>query len=83
MFGRLDDWASKHKDGLDDAASKEGLKLLWFATGREDFLIGRSRQTVALFKKDGFQPVFKETDGAHTWINWQKYFYELAPQLFQ
>jgi enterochelin esterase-like enzyme len=83
MFGKMDDWASKHQAGLTDATGKAGLKLLWFATGRQDFLIGRSRESVAMFKKNGFDPVFKETDGAHTWINWQKYLNELAPQLFR
>src|SRR5262249_25703104 len=63
------DWVKEHKAGLDDAAVKKGLKLLWFATGSEDFLIGRTRETVALFKKQGFKPVFKETTGGHTWIN--------------
>jgi enterochelin esterase family protein len=27
--------------------------------------------------------VFKETEGAHTWINWRNYLNEFAPQLFQ
>ena len=36
-----------------------------------------------LFKKHGFEPVFKESKGGHTWINWQQYLNEFAPQLFQ
>jgi enterochelin esterase-like enzyme len=77
------DWEKEHKDGLDDAAAREGLKLLWFATGSEDFLLSRTKETVELFKKHGFNPVFKETGGGHTWINWQKYLSEFAPQLFR
>lgn len=68
---------------LDDAKLKEGLKLFWFATGKNDFLIETSRATVAMFKKHGFKVVFNETDGAHTWINWRNYLNEFAPQLFQ
>jgi enterochelin esterase family protein len=83
VFGKVSDWESKHKDALSDATAREGLKLIWFATGSGDFLIARSRETVELFKKNGFSPVFKETTGGHTWINWQKYFNELAPQLFR
>lgn len=83
VFGKVDDWAKAHKDGLDNASAREGLKLLWFATGKEDFLIGRTKETVELFKKNQFSPVFKETTGGHTWINWQKYFNEFAPQLFR
>ena len=35
------------------------------------------------FKKHGFKPVFKETSGGHTWLNWRDYLTEFAPQLFQ
>ena len=68
---------------LDDAKLKEGLKLVWFATGKDDFLIETSRATVAMLKKHGFNVVFNETEGAHTWINWRNYLNEFAPQLFQ
>lgn len=80
---KADDWAKEHKEVLSDSATKDGLKLLWFATGSQDFLIARSKETVELFKKNGFSPVFKETAGGHTWINWQHYLNEFAPQLFQ
>ncbi len=62
---------------------KKGLKLVWFATGKEDGLITTSQATVEMLKKHGFDVVFKETDGAHTWINWRNYLNEFAPQLFQ
>src|SRR5262249_18843992 len=83
VFGKVADWEKDHKDALDDAAARDGLKLLWFATGSEDFLIRQSKETVDLFKKHGCNPVFKETGGGHTWINWQKYLGEFAPQLFR
>jgi enterochelin esterase family protein len=83
VFGNASDWEKEHKDGLDDKGAREGLKLLWFATGSEDFLMNRTKETVELFKKHGFNPVFKETGGGHTWINWQKYLNEFAPQLFR
>ena len=73
----------EHKQALDDPKLKKGLKLFWFATGKDDFLIETSRATVAMFKKHGFDVVFKETDGAHTWLNWRDYLIEFAPQLFQ
>jgi enterochelin esterase family protein len=83
VFGKAADWEKQHKEGLGDADARKGLRLLWFATGSKDFLIGRTKETVALFKKHGFKPVFKETAGGHTWINWQKYLNEFAPQLFR
>jgi enterochelin esterase-like enzyme len=76
-------WEEQNKQKLDDPKLKKGLKLLWFATGREDFLIGTTRATVELFRKHGFDVVFKESEGAHTWINWRNYLNEFAPQLFQ
>ena len=33
-------------------------------------------------KKHGFSPVYSETGGGHTRINWRNYLYEFAPQLF-
>lgn len=76
-------WEEQNAEKLDDPKLKKGLKLLWFATGREDFLIGTTRATVELFRTHGFDVVFKETDGAHTWINWRNYLNEFAPQLFR
>lgn len=73
----------QHKAKLDDAKLKQGLKLFWFATGKDDFLVATSRATVEMFKKHGFNLVYKETEGAHTWINWREYLNEFAPQLFQ
>ena len=64
--------------------SKKGLKMLWFATGVDDGLIAdATKSTVELLKKHGFAPVFKETPGGHTWLNWRDYLIEFAPQLFQ
>ena len=67
---------------LSDPALKKGLTL-WFATGKDDFLLTTTQATVDLFKKHGFAPVFKETDGGHTWINWRAYLAEFTPLLFQ
>ena len=75
-------WEEQHKEALDNADLKKGIKLLWFATGKDDFLVGTSRATVEMLKKHGFDAVYKETEGAHTWINWRNYLGEFAPQLF-
>jgi enterochelin esterase family protein len=83
IFGKAVDWEKQHETNLDDKAAKEGLKLVWFATGKDDFLMGRTKETVELFRKHGFTPEFQETTGGHTWINWQKYLNEFAPRLFQ
>ena len=77
------DWEQQHLAILDNAALKKGLKLLWFATGSEDFLLDTTKASVEMLKKHGFSPVYKETGGGHTWINWREYLNEFAPQLFQ
>ena len=73
----------KHKAILDDPKLKEGLKLFWFATGKDDFLIETSRATVTMFKNHAFDVKWKETEGAHTWIVWREYLNEFVPQLFR
>jgi len=78
----LPDWERDNATTLDDPATKAGLKLLWFATGTQDFLMPRTRESLELLKKHGFAPVFKETPGGHVWINWRAYLGEFAPLLF-
>lgn len=73
----------QHQAILDNADLKKGLKLFWFATGKDDFLVETSRATVAMFKKHHFDVVYKEGEGGHTWIVWREYLNEFAPQLFQ
>jgi enterochelin esterase family protein len=76
-------WEKQNLAALDNAALKRDLRLLWFSTGKEDGLIDTTRNTVALVKKHGFAPVFIESEGAHTWLNWRDYLSQFAPQLFQ
>ena len=76
-------WEERNKEMLDNAKLKKGLKLAWFAIGKDDFLIDTSRQTVAMLQKHGFNVVSKESNGGHIWMNWRNYLNEFAPQLFQ
>jgi enterochelin esterase family protein len=77
------DWETVHKADLTNPALKKGTKLIWLSTGVEDSLISNTKSTVEMLKKNGFSPVFKESPGAHTWINWRNYLNEFAPQLFR
>ncbi|MDX1962119.1 MAG: alpha/beta hydrolase-fold protein [Pirellulales bacterium] len=76
-------WAMAHNAALTSETGKKGLKLLWFATGKEDFLLQTTRETVELFKKHGFEVQYQETDGGHTWLVWRDYLAEFMPLLFQ
>ena len=73
----------QHATALDDASLKQGLELVWFATGEDDFLVETSRATVAMLQKHGFDVVYRESGGAHTWTNWREYLNAFAPLLFR
>jgi enterochelin esterase family protein len=79
----LPDWEKQNAAILDNAQAREGLKLLWLRTGSADFLLARTKETVELLKRHGFTPVFAESTGGHTWINWRNYLNEFVPQLFK
>lgn len=76
-------WEERNKAALDDASKKSGLKLVWFATGKDDFLVATTRATVEMLKKHKFDVAYEESPGGHTWINWRNYLIEFAPKLFQ
>ena len=85
VFGIEDtpQWENARLAQLDDAAAKRGLSLVWFSTGKDDFLLGTTKATVAMLEKHGFDVVYEESAGGHTWINWREYLAKLAPQLFE
>ncbi|MBI1762044.1 MAG: esterase [Acidobacteria bacterium] len=76
-------WLKQNQAKLADANLKKGLKLFWFATGKEDGLMNITKGTVELFKQQGFSPTFQESAGGHTWLNWRNYLVEFTPQLFR
>jgi len=77
------DWEATHAADLDNASLKKGTKLIWLSTGKDDGLVAATKTTVDLLKKHGFDPVFIESPGAHSWFNWRNYLIEFTPQLFQ
>ena len=76
-------WEEQNKAALDNIAAKEDLRLFWFATGKDDYLLETSRATVEMLRRHGFEIVYKESPGGHTWINWRDYLHEFAPLLFR
>jgi enterochelin esterase family protein len=59
------------------------LKLLWIGCGKDDFLLQRNQQFIALLKDKGLPHEWRLTDGAHSWPVWRLYLAEFAPKLFQ
>ncbi|PWU03440.1 MAG: esterase, partial [Terriglobia bacterium] len=78
-----DAWEREHLAELDNAAAKRGLRLLWFGTGKRDFVMETTQSTLSLMKKHGFAPVFVKSEGGHTWLNWRDYLSEFASLLFR
>jgi enterochelin esterase family protein len=76
------EWEQQHPM-LDNASLKSGLKVFWFSTGSEDFVLATTKATLDVLKRHGFSPVFQESPGGHTWINWRNYLEQFAPQLFR
>jgi enterochelin esterase-like enzyme len=69
--------------GLSDARARKGLRLFWFATGKDDSLLPSTRTTVEVLKKHGFNIEYQESSGMHTFINWRDYLHQFAPRLFE
>ncbi len=84
VFGVTDDdsWAKRHQATLDDPRLRDGLELVWFATGREDFLLETTEASVAMLRDHGFDVEYEETAGGHTWPNWRNYLQTFAARLF-
>ncbi len=77
-------WESAHEKTLDEASLKKGLELVWFATGKDDFLLKTTQATVKMLQSHGFDVVYEETDGGHTWIKWREHYLPaFAQKLFR
>jgi enterochelin esterase family protein len=58
------------------------LRLFWIGVGTEDGAMAGAKRTSDFLNAAGIKHVYKTTPGAHTWIVWRKYLYEVAPQIF-
>ena len=67
----------------DAAATNKRLKLLWIACGKDDFLLKRNEEFIALLKEKGVHHDWQLTDGNHSWPVWRLYLADFAPKLFR
>jgi enterochelin esterase family protein len=58
------------------------LKVLWLACGTDDSLFAPNRQFSEFLTRSGITNTFVPSPGGHTWINWRRYLYEVAPKIF-
>ena len=81
--GGADSAAVRYRNVLGDPTFNSRVKLLWLATGKEDFILPQTRATLAVFDRSGIKYTYKESEGGHIWPNWRAYLNEFAPQLFR
>jgi len=66
----------------DPKALSRKLRWLWVGCGKEDFLLKRNEEFVALLKSKGLEPTWRLSEGGHAWPVWRGYLAEIVPQLF-
>lgn len=59
------------------------LKLLWIACGKNDFLLPRHEEFLALLKQKNIPHTGLLTEGDHSWPVWRRYLTNFAPLLFR
>jgi enterochelin esterase-like enzyme len=76
-------WEKAHESVFADPKTKDRIRLFWIATGKEDFVMPATKNTLAMLDRRGIKYSYKETEGGHTWPNWRAYLAEFAPLLFR
>ena len=66
----------------DAPAINAKLKLLWFACGKDDFLLKQNKQFDELLTARGVRHEFKLTEGNHSWPVWRRYLVDFLPRVF-
>lgn len=64
-----------------DAANRK-IHLLWVGCGRDDGAFAASKSFSDFLTENKIRHTFHESGGAHTWMVWRRYLYEIAPLLF-
>lgn len=67
----------------DASGTNHRLKLLWIACGKDDFLLKRNQDFIALLESNGVRHEWHLTEGNHSWPVWRLYLADLAPRLFR
>lgn len=59
------------------------LRLLWVGCGTSDGAFAASKSFSEFLTSHAITHTFHATEGAHTWMVWRRYLFEIAPLLFQ
>jgi enterochelin esterase-like enzyme len=63
--------------------ANQQLRLLWIGCGKEDGAFAASDRLSKFLTERRIVHTFRATDGAHTWMVWRKYLFEISPLLFK
>jgi enterochelin esterase family protein len=80
-IGDIDEYKETHGEQL--KLMNEKADVFWLACGTDDFLFERYENTLEFLKENDIKHTANTTDGAHTWLNWRKYYYEFAQLIFK
>lgn len=67
----------------DGTALNRHLKMLWFACGKDDFLLKPNQDLAAAMRAKNIRHHYIETEGAHNWPVWRRYLADFLPLVFQ
>ena len=76
-------FARSNQSVLSDPRINDRIRLFWFATGKDDFVLPSTKAALAMLDQNKIRYSFKESAGGHTWPNWRAYLNEFAPLLFR
>ena len=86
-FAWVGGMSSSVREGInligDGTALNQKLKLLWFACGKDDFLLKANQDFTAALKEKNVRHTYMETEGNHSWPVWRKYLADFAPLIFR
>jgi enterochelin esterase-like enzyme len=68
---------------LSDPKINDRIRVFWFATGKDDFVLPSTKAALAMLDQNKIRYSYKETEGGHTWPNWRAYLNEFVPLLFR
>ena len=66
-----------------NASMNSRLKLLWIGIGKKDFLYQDNIRFRDWLRAQGVSFEWRETEGAHTWMEWRRYLTDFVPRLFR
>ena len=89
MFGYIGVFSSGVRNVNEDLGNQykvlrsKNPRLYWVGIGVTDPGYQNVLPHVAILKKYGFNYIYRESTGGHTWANWRIYLSEMAPLLFK